>query len=54
MVTLCNLNEKGLLTADEVIEYWEETRGLNSIALWRESVENVIDRYPNCPIKPAP
>ena len=54
VVTLCRLNEKGMLTTEEVIEHWEETKDMKLIALWRESIEDVIDSYPNCPIKLVP
>ena len=57
--TLCKLERRGFLTAEEVTGYWEKVeldldvnpqRG----ALFKEGVNYMLRIHPNCSIKPIP
>ena len=57
--TLCKLERRGFLTAEEVTGYWEKVeldldvnpqRG----ALFKEGVNDVLRFHPTCSIKPIP
>ena len=59
---LCKLREEGVITPEEfAAEYNKEAVGpkaANEIkwlkAMWNSGIKEVLEDYPNCPIKPLP
>ena len=52
---LCDLEEKGRLTKENVVLTWDELVKMNYwLPLLNEVVEGNLERYPECSIKPIP
>ena len=52
---LCDLEEKGRLTKENVVLSWDELVKMNYwLPLLNEVVEGNLERYPECSIKPIP
>ena len=52
---LCDLEEKGRLTKENVVLTWDELVKMNYwLPLLNEVVEMNLERYPECSIKPIP
>jgi len=53
---LCMLEEKGVLTTENLFFYWEQVNEMiyegNKDAIWNAGVEAILESFPNCPIKP--
>ena len=53
MSLLCDLEEKGRLTKENVVLSWDELVKMNYwLPLLNEVVELNLERYPECSIKP--
>ena len=50
--TLCELDESGVVSAEQITKFWEGYNGWDEVELWKKGAESVIEQYPNCPIKP--
>ena len=52
---LCDLEEKGRLTKENVVLTWDELVKMNYwLPLLNEVVEGNLERYPECSLKPIP
>ena len=51
---LCDLEEKGMLTKENVVLTWDELVKMRWEPLLNEVVEGNLERFPECSIKPIP
>ncbi|WP_028952487.1 hypothetical protein [Synechococcus sp. CC9616] len=56
--TLCELEKRGMLTAEQVTEvqgdWTEKIEILTGGRLWKEGIKSVLESVPECSIKPIP
>ena len=50
--TLCELDERGVVSTEQLTKFWEGYKGWDEGALWKKGAQSVFEEYPNCPIKP--
>ena len=49
---LCDLEEKGRISTENLVLTWDEWKGASESPMWKTSAEIIIKKFPECSIKP--
>ena len=55
---LCDSEEKGILTTEELFLSWDKVNKImtenNASPMWNAGAENMLESFPKCSLKPVP
>ena len=51
-ILLCDLEENGRITKENLVLTWDKWNKANGSPLWNAGAEHMLENYPECSIKP--